>query len=52
MEHMLTRNGRSYTCLRCHRVLESQDDYGRISCAVDADCSDAAAQRDAESLEQ
>jgi len=37
MEHVLTRNGLGYTCLRCHQVLESQEDYDRTSCAVDAD---------------
>jgi DNA-directed RNA polymerase subunit RPC12/RpoP len=52
MEHKLTRNGRSYTCLRCHQVLERQEDYSRISCAVEADCSDAAGQREADSLKR
>jgi len=48
MEHMLTRNGRSYTCLCCHQVLESQDDYDRISCAGESDCDETAGQGDAD----
>jgi hypothetical protein len=49
MEHTLTQNGRSYTCLCCHQVLESQDDYDRISCAVETDCRETAGQQDADS---
>jgi len=44
VKHVLTRNGLSYTCLCCHRVLGSRDEYARISCEVDAD-SDRSAQR-------
>jgi hypothetical protein len=49
MEHTLTRNGQSYTCLCCHRVMESQDEYDGISCAVETDCGDTAGQQDADS---
>lgn len=49
MEHVLTQNGRSYTCLCCHRVLESQADYDRVSCGVTAYSNETTRQRDANS---
>jgi hypothetical protein len=50
MRHMLTQNGLSYTCLSCHQVLECEDDYDRISCAVEADRGETRRQQDTDAL--
>jgi hypothetical protein len=49
MEHVLTKNGMSFTCLCCHSVLASREEYARIACEVEADNSEAAPRRDTDS---
>lgn len=49
MEHIVTQNGLSYTCLCCHQVLASREQYTGTSCELDADDDEFRQRRDGDS---